>query len=105
MSVEDRDKVDIVTECADGAVTLIITDHLHWGDPEHLFALQEKLNTYLAFIETGQIADHAPEAGKTGIKVVMKHEPDQAGREFLMKAGEVTGRAGFALTYEVQGDA
>lgn len=102
MSVEDRDKIDIVARGKDGRVRLIITDHLDWGDAEHLFALQEKLNTYLAFIETGQIEDHAPKGARIEIHIVAKHEPDQLGREFLMKAGEFTGRAGYPLTFEVR---
>ena len=105
MSVEDTDKIDIMTRSEDGAVTLVITDHLPWGDGEHLLALQAKLNRYLAFVESGQHLEHgdvAPDA-VVRIKVVMKFAPDQEAEQFLFKAGEITATMGVALTYEVTG--
>ena len=105
MSVEDTDRVDFITQKEHGIVKLIITDHLSWGDAEHLYLLQEKINTYLTFIETGQIAEHTAAATRVEIEVVMLHEPDADGREFLMHAGEVCGRAGYPFSFKVQEDA
>ena len=104
MSVEDTDKIDIITTSEDGSVTLFITDHLPWGDGEHLLALQAKLNRYLEFVESGQHLEHdvAPDA-PVRIKVVAKFPPDQEGEQFWVKAGEITAPMGLALTYEVAG--
>ena len=105
MSVDETDKVDFIIREADGGVWLVVTDHRSWGDAEHLWTLQEKLNTYFAFIESGQIRDHVAEGADIGIRIVLRHEPDQQAQDFLMHAGEVSGRAGYPLTYEVRGDA
>jgi len=58
MSIEQADKIDFVNiEDKTGDVLLSISDHLSWdeGEGEHLLMLQAKLNTYLAFIEGGQM--------------------------------------------------
>lgn len=105
MSVEDTDKIDIITKGEDGSVTLYITDHLPWGDGEHLLALQAKLNRYLEFVESGQYLEHADIApdGVVHIKVVAKFAPDAEAEGFLFQAGEISARMGVGLTYEVQG--
>jgi hypothetical protein len=55
--------VDAIDTDKDGnLVTLTITDHLAWGDDQHLLLLQQKLNTYLAFIESGEIHATYPAA-------------------------------------------
>ncbi len=40
-------------------VVLYVSDHLEWGEKaeqgEHLQLLQDKLNTYVAFIESGDL--------------------------------------------------
>lgn len=47
-------------------LVLVITDHLEWGGKaeqgEHLLLLQEKINTYIAFIESGEIYTEIPGA-------------------------------------------
>jgi hypothetical protein len=57
MSVIDLDVVDMVaTKPGSDEVRLVIADQLTWDDPgTHRVALQEKINVYIAFIETDQI--------------------------------------------------
>ena len=64
MSVEQRDFIDFIgVDKADGKVKLTISDHLDWLDAhEHLQVLQDKLNDYLKFIESGEIVKSFPEA-------------------------------------------
>jgi len=56
MSITETKVVDIIAvpEWEPDNVVLVITDHLEWGDKaqqgEHLLLLQEKINTYIAFI-------------------------------------------------------
>jgi hypothetical protein len=69
MSVDQKDVVDALSRSHDGSeVTLTISDHLDWSQPlEHVFTLQEKINSYLAFIESGQVLETFPDAkGKPG---------------------------------------
>ena len=101
MSIEDKDKIDIVARGKDGSVRLVVTDHLPWGDDAHLFQLQEKLNSYVAYIETGQVCelDGVTEATPVSVEVVCKFEPDETGKDFFFRAGEVMAKAGIPLRH------
>jgi len=103
MSITDTKTVDIVSTNKDGLVVLTITDHLEWGDGEHLFTLQEKLNTYLAFAESGELIDKYPNAKGRNllINVCCKFPPDKLGVEFLAKVKHIVESAGFAFQYEL----
>ncbi|WP_370590617.1 DUF6572 domain-containing protein, partial [Xylophilus sp. ASV27] len=55
MNVENTTIVDAVgTDKETDEVRLSIFDHLPW-DTEHLRLLQDKINVYLGFIESGEI--------------------------------------------------
>ncbi|MDE6597114.1 MAG: branched-chain amino acid ABC transporter substrate-binding protein [Clostridia bacterium] len=65
MSVTDVDTVDGIAVTNDGkTLKLLITDHLKFKDDEahHLLTLQEKLNSYLGFIESEQYRKVYPES-------------------------------------------
>ncbi len=85
-----------------GECTLTISDHLEWTDSEHLILLQEKLNSYLTYIESGEILGQYAMANENKIKinVVMLHEPSQEAIDFLRQASKVISEAGFGLTWE-----
>lgn len=93
----------IGTDPETGEVVLSITDHLQWGSNEHLFLLQEKLNTYLAFIEGGEMLDAYPSATDRPVRidVVCKFRPDGAAESFLHRAREIIEEAGLSFRYEV----
>jgi len=62
VSVEDTKTVDAFTAGdAPGEAILFVFDHLSWDDPgEHLQLLQDKINAYLGFIESGQYRKIGP---------------------------------------------
>jgi hypothetical protein len=64
MSLENISVVDAVgTEPATDCVVLSILDSWDWSDERsHLLALQNKLNSYFNFIESGQIYEIYPAA-------------------------------------------
>jgi hypothetical protein len=65
MTVEEPGKIDFtVIEPRSGDICLVITDHLGWNEQEgeHLLLLQDKLNSYLSFIESGEIYTKVPKA-------------------------------------------
>jgi hypothetical protein len=66
--------------------------------------LQDKLNSYLAFIESGEIFEQYP--GATGkvikLNVVCKFHPDSEGEKFLKLCREVITKAGFEFSYETR---
>ena len=64
MSVEQTDVVDILgVDRETGHVVLTISDHLDWSDSVgRQTILQKKLNTYLTFVESGEILGQYPDA-------------------------------------------
>lgn len=62
MSVIETDKIDGAGKSKEkGELTLLITDHLEWGNEhEHLIILQNKINSYLGFIESKQYEEIYP---------------------------------------------
>ncbi len=80
MSIDQRKVVDFVAiRAADGRCTVTISDHLPWNDPAHVAQLEDKLNDYLAFIESGEIYQQFPEARgrEIEIQVICKHMPPE----------------------------
>lgn len=104
MSIEEAQVIDIISTTKDGSsVTLTATDHLAWGGKVHLMMIQEKLNSYLAFIESGEIFESYPDSkGKEiNINVICKHPPDVEGLKFLNLCKEAVENAGFPFCYKV----
>jgi len=99
MRVEQRNVVDAVgVGKQDGRAILTISDHLPWlPDDKHLLVLQDKINDYLAFLESGEIYDSYPLANgrEIEIQVVCKYAPVGNGVRFLELAAEKVRSAGF----------
>lgn len=93
-----------------GHVGLTIVDDLDWSDEHsHLLLLQEKLNTYLTFIESGEVFERLFEEtgleilGDTAVKVTIlaKFELTTRSRAFLDHATEAFMTAGLSLSHRV----
>jgi hypothetical protein len=106
LTVEDTQRIDIIgVDGKSGDVVLTIADHLDWSDEyDHLKALQEKLNTYLAFIESGQMNESYPSAQgrKPVIDVVFKYEPSSMALDFLERASPMAAAVGAELRSRVK---
>jgi hypothetical protein len=104
MTVENPRAVDFVSiDHESGTVVLTIADHLPWDEGDaHLMTLQEKLNAYLAFIESGELVKSAPEAAGRKVRIALVHrEPlTAAAVYFLTMAQDVVREAGFELTWQ-----
>lgn len=102
MSIEDQSSVDAIGVNESGIVVLTISDHLEWDD-EHLYLLQEKINTYLAFIESGEVYQSYPisKGREFKISVVCKYEPSPTAMKFLSQCTTVINQAGFQFGHEV----
>lgn len=104
MTVENPRVVDFVSINPEtGAVVLTISDHLAWDEEgEHLMRLQEKLNVYLSFIESGELVESCPEAAGRDVHIsLMYREPLSAlALRFLDTACGVVRDAGFELTWQ-----
>ena len=105
MAVDEPGVVDgIGVERDGGAVVLTISDHLDWTDDEpHLLALQAKLNTYLAFVESGELVESYPAAkGRDVVIDVVTRVPlSAAGARFVEQAMSLLRPAGIGLRTRV----
>jgi hypothetical protein len=105
VSIEDVKQIDLVgIDRESGDVELTVSDHLDWRNSQaHQLALQSKLNTYLAFIESGEIYEKYPKAQgrRLVITVAGKYEPDSGGKNFLEKVKSAVEGAGFGFKYEL----
>ena len=86
MTISEPLQIDIIGISKDRtAVVMVISDHLDWSD-EHAYLqqLQDKLNGYLEYIESGQLLSERPDAAGMSIviDVYALYEPTPAGLEF-----------------------
>jgi CRP-like cAMP-binding protein len=103
MSIEQLDVIDTIgTDDATGQIVLTISNHLEWSD-ESLLLLQGKLNTYLAFVEEGEMLHSYPDAEgrEILIDVVCKHNPNKNALRFLKKVGFIIEGAGMKFNFRV----
>jgi Family of unknown function (DUF6572) len=105
MSIEQTNIVDFINiEPVSENVVLTLADPLPWttNDHDHLLMLQEKLNVYLSFVESGEILETYPEARdrRITISMVFKYEPNAAAHDFIEKAQAAIEAAGMELRFE-----
>jgi hypothetical protein len=96
MSIDQTGVVDAIgVDGSTGQVVLTISDHLEW-DKNHFMLLQEKLNTYLSFVESGELLGSYPNAKgrEVLINVVCKYAPDQNAKGFLSQVNGIVEGAG-----------
>lgn len=106
MSVLETNQIDLIaTRPESDLVKLVITDHLDWSDLDtHCRLLQDKFNTYLEFIESGQLTQvetpKIPLHPDVRIVLAMKHEPTVGANQFLAQARAFL--AGVGLNLEIE---
>lgn len=62
MSVLEKNEVDALGIDEKGSLVMLIIDGMDWRNKEeHLFCLQDKINAYVAFIETAQYRERYPD--------------------------------------------
>lgn len=104
MSIQDAEIIDFISmEKGKNKVRLTISDHLEWeANNEHLYLLQNKLNAYIGFIESGELVDTYPDAEGKDILIciVTKHYPNIEGLKFMNTAKKTIEPLGIELTIE-----
>lgn len=105
MTIQDTGVIDfITTEKSTGDLKLTISDHLEWDeDNEHLYLLQEKINAYLRYIESGEIYEERPDAKNQNIviNIMGKYPLNEEAECFFSKALDAIEGAGFSLRFEL----
>jgi hypothetical protein len=101
MSIEQTDTIDLIgIERESDKVVLTVCDDLNWSDSaHHLQLLQDKINTYVAFIKSGEILETYPKSAgrQVVIEVVTKHELSETCADFMARASQVLLGAGIEL--------
>ena len=104
MAVDEPNTIDIIAQAPDGTVSLVISDHLDWYDSlHHQRILQDKLNSYLRFFESGELYTRFPSARGLWpeIEIFLSHEPDNDGRIFLSRWAKTFEDAGLKLVHRM----
>lgn len=111
MSVRAASVIDAVgIDENTGDVVLDLLDEEDWSDEAgHLLALQEKLNSYLAFIEGGQLYQQLEAMGRKitpgelpiRVEIVARFPVTTLAQRFLEAASRLFEGAGFELTHQV----
>lgn len=104
-NITDTDKIDAIgvvhkTE----KIKLKIFDHLEWGnEAEHIILLQDKINNYLTFIESGQIYEIYPDTQNKEkiISIDLLHLPSTNALKFLDTASKIIDDSGYKLVYSI----
>lgn len=111
MSIVDTNKVDMIGIPKENTdlVRLGITDHLSWKDDtfDHLYLLQEKINSYIRFIESKEIYEAFPESKGINnflIEIFFLYEIPTECIEFLEKVKNVLININTSLRYEVDSE-
>lgn len=101
MSVLDRGTVDGMALDIDGkGMRLLITDHLEWNNEyEHLLALQDKINDYIAFCEGHQYQQvyKDVEVEYAILEIHFKYEPTAKAMNFLEQVQRQINEIGIAI--------
>lgn len=105
MSVQQTNTVDSIgIDKKTGIVILTISDHLGWTNIEdHLLLLQEKINTYISFIESGEIYETYPSATDKPLRIdiLFKNEIPEEATNFIKNIEPILENIGIKLHHEV----
>lgn len=105
MSIRISNTIDFISLDKDEKIVILtVADEMDWhSDNNHLILLQEKLNYYLSFLESGEVYESYPKSvnKKFRIQVMFKYEPNPEGIEFLGKVEQALVNAGFEFIYSL----
>ena len=103
MAVDNQSIIDFISITPENEVQLTISDHLDWDDENHFLHLQNKINSYIEFIESNQINEIYPDAiGKQiVINVALKYKPNKVARDFLHEIAHFLKANNFNFDYSV----
>ncbi|MDR1461157.1 MAG: hypothetical protein LBI78_05880 [Campylobacteraceae bacterium] len=105
MSTEQTKIIDAIgIDNVTDNVILTISDQIDWSEQtdNHLFLLQEKINSYLSFIESGEMIEVYPDAKnrKAVINVIYKYPLNKQAQEFYQKVEKIIENAGIGFKYK-----
>lgn len=106
MAIEQTNVVDAAgLDRETGEAVLTLIDALAWEDASaHLRLLQAKLETYLAFVESGEVFESYPAARGRAVRIdaIFRYAPTGDAAELLQRAKEVGAGLAVSLTWQVR---
>ena len=103
MSVIETDKIDAIGVVAsEKRIFLTIVDSLVWdAENVHLFTLQEKINSYLFFVESGELSKAFPDNHDCDvvIELILKYAPSDQAITFFDKTIQILLDKGIAFVF------
>lgn len=103
MSVVDNKTIDAIALTNDNkGIVLLISDHLDWEyEYQHLVLLQDKINVYISYLESGQYKGiYSDMAIKYGvIEIHFLYELTQNAKKFLQSVQNQTAELGISIRY------
>ena len=105
MAVDKSSQIDAIANDKENAcLVLLITDHLNWDNEfEHLKILQDKINAYVAFIESKQYDEIYPNADfkMAMIEIHFKYDITDSCQKFLQVAQDQLGQIGIKIKAQI----
>lgn len=105
MSLDKVNEIDYIgIDNTTDDIILSIIDALDWvNEQQHLSLLQNKINSYLRFVESGEIYNSYPkvEGRLVEIKIYAKRNIPISGVNFLNKASEIVKQAGLKIQWKL----
>jgi len=103
MSISDAGTIDgMGIDRASGDLVLNISDHLDWADEKgHLTALENKVNAYLDYLQSGQLVEDMPEAKgrRPRIAVYQQFAAPDGATEVLERLGAALHAHGIGFSF------
>ena len=106
MALNKKDEIDM-RAVYNTTADLIMVDYLEWtgqekDDNEHMWLMQEKINSYIEAVESGEIFDIKPEVKnkEIKIKIVSRHCINEKGKNFLLQVSDVLNSINIELVFE-----
>jgi hypothetical protein len=106
MTIEQTASIDFASIDSDsGKIMLTISDHLLWNGDQgiHVQLLQDKLNSYLRFVESGEIRKKIPgsQGREVAINVVGKFDLSDQAKLFYDRATQAITNAGIEFKFSL----
>ena len=107
MSILEKEVIDAVGVSEDGKVlSLMLADHLDWSNEyEHLMLLQDKINTYIAYLENRQFEESYPnhDCSYAVISIYFVHDIPKNCEKFLQAVQDQIGSLGIKIEATITG--
>jgi len=104
-SIDQTDVVDFISlDPKTDEISLAISDYLPWDEDAkmHMFLLQEKVNAYLRFIESGEVYEAYPAAKGRPlvIDVLGKYRMTREAEAFFRRVVDFLHSAGYRIQFQ-----